>query len=461
VFDSRRNVALFVNSRLVLMVGFGGLLLLMAFAGVDAINTLEQIQSANDAIRDDFLLRTRVLERIRADVYISGTYVRDYLLERESGRAEGNRYSLIETRSDMDQALGDYRKLLNVQEAAPFQVLTAELEAYWKVLEPVFQWSPEQRQREGYPFLRDEVFRRRTSMLGIADRIAAVNEVQLQAGKTKVEQTFIGFRRRLLITLVSTVGLGLILASFSMRKLLKLETEAAEQYREIVHTRTELKQLSARLVEAQENERRSISRDLHDQVGQELTGILMEMAHISILIRARDNEAAEAKAGEIKRLVENCLQVVRNMALLLRPSMLDDLGLVPALEWQAREVSKRSGLRTRVVAEHVSEDLPEEHKTCIYRIVQEALHNIVQHAGAVNVSVTVRQEKGRLVLSIQDDGKGFNTQQERGMGLLGIEERVGNLEGDFQVTSEPGKGTRLQVSLPLVWTGDRDLRQAG
>jgi signal transduction histidine kinase len=454
MFDSRRNAALIANSRLVLMAGFGGLLLLMAFAGVDAINTLEQIQTSNDTIRDAFLLRTRVLERIRADVYISGTYVRDYLLERESGKAEGHRYSLIETRNDMDAALADYRKLLNVQESAPFQVLTAELEAYWKVLEPVFQWSPAQRQRDGYPFLRDEVFRRRMSMLGIADRIGAINELQLQAGKTKVEQTFIGFRRRLLITLVSTIVLGLVLAAFSMRKLLSLETEAAGHYKEIVQTRTELKQLSARLVEAQENERRSISRELHDQVGQELTAILMEMASISILIRAKDTRAAEVKAGEIKRLVENCLQVVRNMALLLRPSMLDDLGLVPALQWQAKEVSKRSGLWVRVVAEEVSEDLPEEHKTCVYRIVQEALNNIVQHAGAVNVSVTVRQESGRLLLTIQDDGKGFRAEQERGMGLLGIEERVGNLQGDFEVASQPGKGTELRVSLPLVGTRD-------
>lgn len=459
MFDSRRNAALITNSRLVLMAGFGGLLLLMAFAGVDAINTLEQIQTSNDTIRDDFLLRTRVLERIRADLYISGTYVRDYLLERESGKAEGHRYSLIETRNDMDAALADYRKLLNFQESAPFQVLTAELEAYWTVLEPVFEWSPEQRQRDGYPFLRDEVFRRRMSMLGIADRIGGINELQLKAGKEKVEQTFIGFRRRLVITLASTIGFGLVLASFSMQKLLKLETEAAEHYKEIVHTRTELKQLSARLVEAQENERRSISRDLHDQVGQELTGALVEMANISILIRARDTEAAEAKAGEIKRVVENCLQVVRNMSLLLRPSMLDDLGLLPALQWQAKEVSKRSGLWVKVVADEVSEELPEEHKTCIYRIVQEALHNVVQHASAANVSVTVRQETGRLLLSIQDDGKGFRAGQERGMGLLGMQERVGNLQGDFEVISEPGKGAELRVSLPLIWTEDGASRQ--
>jgi len=450
MLDSRRSAALLVNSRFILMVGFGGLLLLMAFGGVDAIQTLEQIQASNDAIRDDFLLRTRVLDRIRADLYISGTYVRDYLLETETRRAEGDRDSLIETRRDMDRALADYRKLLNSDESGPFQVLTAELEAYWKVLEPVFGWSPEQRQREGYPFLRDEVFRRRTYMLGIADRIGALNELQLNAGKVKVEQTFRGFRTRLVITVVATMSLGLLLVSFSIRKLLRLETEAGEHYREIVHTRTELKQLSARLVEAQENERRSISRDLHDQVGQEITAILMEMASLSFLLRARDTDTAQEKTSEIKRLLESCLQVVRNMALLLRPSMLDDLGLVPALQWQAKEVAKRSGLRVKVVAEHVSEDLPEEHKTCIYRIVQEALHNIEQHAGAVTVSVTVSQEGGWLRLDIHDDGRGFNTERERGMGLLGIEERVSNLEGRFVVSSEPNRGTQLHISLPLA-----------
>ena len=146
-----------------------------------------------------------------------------------------------------------------------------------------------------------------------------------------------------------------------------------------------MKQLSARLVEAQENERRSISRELHDEVGQSLTGVLVEMANLSTSIRAARCAAAAAKADEIKKLVENSIGVVRNMALLLRPSMLDDLGLVPALEWQAREVSKRSGIWVKVLAENVSEELPEEHKTCIYRVVQEALHNSVQHAGARQV----------------------------------------------------------------------------
>ena len=439
----RRTGALAANSRLVLVAGFGGLLVLMAFAGLDGIHALRQIQSSNDSIREDFLLRTRLLERIRGDVYVSGTYVRDYLLEPASGKAEGHRYSLLETRQDMDAALAAYGALLTGPEAGPFQGLTRALDTYWRVLEPVFQWTAEARRGGGYLFLRDEVFPRRMAMLGIADQIRALNESQLQNGKLRVEALFSQYRSRLAVTIALVIGLGLVLAAFSMRKILALERASAA-------SQEALQQLSARLVEAQEDERRSISRELHDEVGQSLTGVLLEMANLSTLIRTRDPETVAAKAAEIKREVENSIGVVRNMALLLRPSMLDDLGLVPALQWQAREISKRSGIWVKVDAVSVSEDLPEEHKTCVYRIVQEALHNCVQHAAARHVKVGVEQQAEGLRLAIEDDGKGFDAQQGRGMGLLGMQERVGYLGGTFEVESAPGKGTTLKVTLPLV-----------
>jgi signal transduction histidine kinase len=438
-----------VNSRVVLIAGFGGLLLLMTFSGIDGIQALQQIQTSNDTIREQFLQRTRVLERIRADVYVSGTYVRDYLLEPESGKAEGHRFSLLESRRDMDSALAEYRTLIKDREIAPFEGLIRQLGDYWSVLEPIFDWSAEHRRRAGYVFLRDEVFPRRQSMLAIANQIGALNEAQLDAGRAKVEETFRQSRRRLAFTIVLTIGLGLLLATFSMRKILGLENETAGHYAEISKARAELQQLSARLVQAQEDERRSISRELHDEVGQSLTGVLVEMANLSTLVRARDLGGASEKAAEVKRLLEDSIKVVRNMALLLRPSMLDDLGLVPALEWQAREVSKRGGVWVEVEAGSVPEDLPEEHKTCVYRIVQEALHNIVQHAGARNVKVTVRQEQDRLALAIEDDGRGFDTERQKGMGLVGMEERVRHLGGTFDVHSRPGSGTVLNVSLPL------------
>jgi signal transduction histidine kinase len=238
----------------------------------------------------------------------------------------------------------------------------------------------------------------------------------------------------LTLTTGLTSGLALLLTAFSIRKILMLETETAARYSEIAMARGELKLLSARLVEVQENERRSISRELHDEIGQALTGVLVEMANFSTLIRARRVEDMKPKADEIKKLVENSIKVVRNMALLLRPSMLDDLGLV----------------LIKVAADAVPEDLPEEYKTCIYRVVQEGLHNCIQHSGSRSVLVAVRQQSETLFLTIQDDGKGFNPQQERGMGLLGIEERVSHLGGVFSVDSETGRGSVLRIVLPIM-----------
>jgi signal transduction histidine kinase len=136
------------------------------------------------------------------------------------------------------------------------------------------------------------------------------------------------------------------------------------------------------------------------------------------------------------------------MSLLLRPSMLDDLGLVPALRWQARETSRNSGLRVDVAADESCDELPDEYKTCIYRIVQEALHNVTRHARAQVVRINVRQAADSLLLTIQDDGCGFDM-RESGLGLLGIGERVANLGGSFRVESQPGKGALLAVSLAM------------
>jgi signal transduction histidine kinase len=241
-----------------------------------------------------------------------------------------------------------------------------------------------------------------------------------------------------------------LLAAFSITRTLRLEREATLRYGEIVKAREDLKELSARLVEAQENERRAISRELHDEVGQALSALLVELGNLSAALTSGSSDELREHVDTIKKLAENGVHNVRNMALLLRPSMLDDLGLVPALQWQAREVSKRTGMRVNVAAESVSDDLPEAHKTCVYRIVQEALNNSSRHAHANVVRVTVKQEPGRIFLTVQDDGKGFEPRLERGLGLLGMEERVSHLGGEFSVDSSPGHGALVTIVLPLA-----------
>ena len=208
-----------------------------------------------------------------------------------------------------------------------------------------------------------------------------------------------------------------------------------------------MKQLSKRIVEAEERERRAISRELHDEVGQSLSALLIDVENLTEM----SSEHAVFRQGlqKIKTLAENCVSEVRNMALLLRPSMLDDLGLVAALDWQAREVSKRTGMFVDTIDENVSNNLPEEHKTCVYRIVQEALNNCSKHAYAKNVRIVVRQAPNHLRVSIEDDGKGFDASRVRGFGLVGMNERVSNLGGVLKVESDPARGTRLRVDLPL------------
>jgi signal transduction histidine kinase len=421
----------------------------MALAGLDALRVLQDIRKEDDRIRSQFLFQNHVLNDIRSDLYLSGTYVRDYLLEPEAERADTHLRSLEQVRKQMESALDSYGRNLNPEEVQQYGALTAELARYWGILAPTFQWNAAERRRAGYAFVRDEVFPRRQNMLAIADRIAAINEQQLNAANNQVVGLLLAFQTRLAITLVAALALGLGMAAFSMNKILKLERQAQARYEEVAQARSQLKDLSARLVEAQETERRALSRELHDEVGQSLSAVLLELGNLASGLRARSEEQARRQVDVIKELVEATVRVVRNMALLLRPSMLDDLGLVPALRWQAREVSKRTPMDVSVAAELQSDDYPDEYKTCIYRVVQEALHNCSRHSQASTVRIRVHEEPSRLILSIQDDGRGFDFTESRGMGLLGIQERVAQLGGRCQVHSSRGSGTLLTVELPF------------
>jgi signal transduction histidine kinase len=438
-----------VKSRLVLLVGFGGLLAIIALSGFDALRVLNQFRREDDQIRRQFLFRNRVLNDIRAEVYLSGTYVRDYLLEPDPERASGSGASLENVRRQMETELASYEGQLEPAESAPYSALRTELAHYWVTLEPILKWDARKRQAQGYAFLRDEVFPRRTAMLEVAGRIADINEQQLNAGNERASGLLQKFQTRLAMTLFGALALGLGMAAFSTHKILRLEAHALARYQEVAEAREQLTHLSARLVEAQETERRSLSRELHDEVGQSLSAVLVELRNLLAGVGLRPEEQLRSQAEVIKGLVEGSIRSIRNMALLLRPSMLDDLGLIPALKWQAREVSKRTSMEVSVATELVSEDLPDHYKTCIYRVVQEALHNCSRHSDATTVRVRVQQKAGKLLLSIQDDGKGFDVHQSKGLGLLGIEERVAQLGGTYRIHSGPGVGTILTVELPF------------
>jgi len=181
-----------------------------------------------------------------------------------------------------------------------------------------------------------------------------------------------------------------------------------------------------------------------------LTALRMELGNLEGL-RADAGHQFEEHVAACRRIAVQALNSVRDLAMGLRPSILDDLGLGPALQWQAREFSRRSGVPVSVEIQGSLEDLSDRQATCLYRIVQEALTNCAKHAHAKHIEVRIKGDEDALSLFVRDDGAGFNpkTVSGKGLGLVGIEERVREMGGSVKLESRMGNGTQLHVSLPL------------
>lgn len=432
-----------------LLIGFGGLLILLAFTGLNGLSALKKIQSRNENIRQDYVNRNLILEQLRSDVYLSGTYVRDFLVEQDPGLADVHRKELDTARVRIESMIKAYNGVLRAEERKPFEQFTTEVAAYFKSLHPALQWDSRQRREYGYSFMKDSLLPRRMVIVRLADQISQVNEHQMEAGNKQVGNLFASFERSLLLLLLLTLACGTVLAAGSIYRILRLERLSAARFEEVEQARGTLRELSARLIAVQESERRSLSRELHDEVGQSLSALLLGIGNVAAILPPETNLEATTQLQDLRRLAERTVATVRDMSLLLRPSMLDDLGLIPALQWQAREVSRTKNLNVQIHSDPLPEDLPDEYRTCIYRVFQEALRNSVRHARAKNVRANLKCSGETLQLVVQDDGQGFAPEQEKGVGLLGMEERVGYLRGSFRIESRAGAGTTILVELPL------------
>jgi signal transduction histidine kinase len=203
-----------------------------------------------------------------------------------------------------------------------------------------------------------------------------------------------------------------------------------------------------RVVEAQEVERRRLARELHDETGQALTSILLGLKPLE---EALGDHPARAAVAELREHVVVALQDVRRLAVELRPKLLDDFGLAPALERLTESVAEQAGIRVDFHSALGEQRLPNEVETTLYRVVQESLTNIVKHAGARKVSVSLARRESGVAAVVEDDGVGFDQRaaREDGVGLLGMRERLALLDGRLEIESRPGAGTTVVAEVPL------------
>jgi two-component system, NarL family, sensor histidine kinase UhpB len=196
---------------------------------------------------------------------------------------------------------------------------------------------------------------------------------------------------------------------------------------------------------AQEEERKRVARDLHDEVNQALTAILLRLEALTQVAPPR----LKAELAETKGLANQAMEELLQLARQLRPAALDDHGFVPTIEEQLRRFKAQYGIETTLSTDGVLDNLGSDQQLVLYRVTQEALNNIVRHAGAQNVAVGIARTDGSVELSVADDGKGFVPgQEEPGLGLEGMAERARLVNGDFEVDAKPGRGTTLKLRVP-------------
>jgi signal transduction histidine kinase len=432
--------------RVVVLAVCASLLALLVMAGSLAIYSLFRMHDQETAVRRTLTERTQMLIGLWASVENYRQAV-DQLAKAPAREDRLARPRLDQLARQIDSELQHYPSQEDAEETALIHII-----------EDVYH-----QQREFYIAIVTASPMKQAPVIGKAGasreapneelirnwpaRLSTWNGQRLQNADRTLLAEFAAVRRGLARAMGISFGSGLLLTSLGAAYILRLERQTRARYAELARSRQDLQELSAQLVDAQESERRSISRELHDEIGQSLGALLVDIGRLSAHSTSLD-PAIRTQLGHMRSIAERSFQAVRNIALLLRPSMLDDLGLQAALDWLGREVSRNSHVEVSVESGDVPQDLSDAYKVCIYRLTQGALHNAVKHSSARNATVRVKYSKQGIRLTVADDGRGFDPARTRGMGLLGMEERVKRLGGIFRIESQPGRGATVTAELP-------------
>jgi signal transduction histidine kinase len=426
--------------------GLGFLLLIMGLSGVANIQETRRIHEQILAVEDNYRQVENLVEGIRSDTSRVAVLRRDRLLDT---KGPGSSYSsqLAGVRTKTEASLVQLRALRQQQESKAFEGLASALRSYLDVVSAEFQQNPPVRAK--IELLNDQPGAQSMTIFAVAEDLGKLNEENFESRRRALTKSVEALQNDIWETILTALFVSAVIAAASIFRITSLEKESAEQQKATEQAEERLRHLSQQLVSSQEQERKVLSRELHDEIGQLLTALRMELGNME---RARAASGAEQDPhlDQAKKLAESTLRTTRDIAMGLRPAMLDVLGLGPALEWQAREYSRRYNTPIQLEVAGDLKDLPDRHRTYLYRIVQEGLTNCARHAQAKNIKVRVQDQNGQLAVTLEDDGVGFDQDGGvvYGLGLLGMTERVRELCGKIAIRSEVGKGTRLEVLLP-------------
>lgn len=438
-----------MKSLRLLATTFGSLLILLAVTLLAARQKAQEVYTNLDEVNTLHRHVERKLRRLRSDIHLSGVFIRDYLLDHSHLRGPYYRDELKTLRETTTATLEELERSVGSDRKPQIEGLREQLNQYWETFDPMLDWSPGQKLALSSAFLQRQVIPKREAILALATELENFNEANVLLQRAEVARRERDLHAYLNRMLILSMLLGLAAAGLALYRIAILERRARQQQADTERVHGELRDLSQQLVEAQEEERRRLSRELHDEVGQMLTSLRLEFGSAQ---KAQPGSAEfQARMEQCKDLIDQSIHAVRNLAMEIRPSILDDLGLGAALEWQARDFERRCRIPVNVRLEGETQTIPEPHRTVVYRVVQQALTNCAKHAAAAHIAVSLRIVEGRLRVLVQDDGIGLAAPEQRktGLGLVGMKERVRELGGEVSVHSTPGAGTTLRIEIPI------------
>jgi signal transduction histidine kinase len=438
--------------RAALLIGFGLTLGLWFFAGYHLAQEVEAVQRDRAAVARRYVQAQERLAIIRTQVLAGSVSVRDALLDASSSAVQDSTTKVTAAHRTLQDALEAYVPVLgSSEEQAQLSALRRAVIAFHATMLEILSSDRDRWLTDARRLLQERVAPTREEVLRTSEEVQALNRgafVRQESGATAI---YTATQRRVWGQFGFAMAASLAIALLATLYATRLEGHLRRQHVQDAQNRRDLEHLSAQLIKAQEEERRTIARELHDEVGQALTAVKVEIAVAKRA--AHPNEAAVHALDSARGVTEGALQTVRDLSRLLRPALLDDLGLAAALDLSLRDFGTRHRIRTDLQHIGMDDRLSPETEIAIYRIVQEALTNVAKHAHASVCSVRLERRGDDVRVTIEDDGVGFqpgppsNDRGDSGLGLIGIRERVSQLRGTLDIDSVPGRGTRLTVQV--------------
>ena len=428
-------------------VSLFGLGLLLAIIGLSGAANLEQARQIYQQIllfENNYRQVEGILEAVRIETFNIGILRRDHLLDPTTPYQQ----KFAGQVAKITELMPKLRTLRAPQERNTLDRLDAALNSYISIVAAEINGTPPSAEARRLGLDRQSP---RTRIVAITDEIGKLNTENFDSRRRLLDKAIDDLESDLWSNMLTALFVGLCISTAAIVRISQLEQENASHQSNTEYAKEQLRHLSQQLVSSQEQERKALSRELHDEIGQSLTALRIELGNLA-RTRAEPGDEFEMHLEETKKLTEHTLRSARAISMGLRPSMLDELGLGPALQWQAREFSRRFSLSVRLDLQSDLADLTDQQRTYLYRIVQEALTNCARHSQARNIQIVVRDTVEEILLTVADDGLGFcpTDRSTAGLGLLGISERVRELSGQLNIDSAPGRGTRLHVALPRV-----------